>query len=366
MDYRAISVPATPTHEFDEDEQWKSVFTALQWIQFLMATLSIIGSSSIIVYAVFQRSVRSPEVRPLFYLSVSDLLLGFCWLVGASLYGKTVKNHNIACYNLQTTGQIFYMSSFFYTANYTWQLYIDLKDKINNVASVHSSLLRRMAIILSSFLPLILMIPVFSFGNANECYQNYSQLHSHRCLLMHDAPPVNISGDLGGFNTDACTGVHFYGLGAFLVTFMITSITILVPLFKVCSVQRRYVQIAGPSDSHQSILISVAERRVVLYPAAFFYCWGPAFILGLVKLFYYNEHGTVYMILYVFQAFTATSQGLLNCLVYGWTQNFYRYLKRGTCHDASTQTPLLRTQKKKYESLQPARHKVDGTTNTLA
>ncbi|XP_078523556.1 transmembrane protein 116 [Lissotriton helveticus] len=365
MDYRDISVPVSPTFDHDDDAQWKSVFTALQWVQFLMSSLSIIGSSSIIAYAVLQRSVRSPEVRPLFYLSVSDLLLGFCWLIGASLYGKTLRNHDIACYNLQTTGQIFYMSTFFYTAHYTWQLHIDLKDKINSVVSARSSLLRRMAIILSSFLPLILMIPVFSFGNHNECYQNYSQVHSHRCLLMHNAAPVNSTAYLG-FKTAACTEVYFYGLAAFLVTFIIACIIILVPLFKVCTVQRRYVQIAGPLDNHQSILIRVAERRVVLYPAAFICCWGPAFFLGLVKLFDYNEHGMLYIILYVLQAFTAPSQGLLNCLVYGWTQNFYRFLKRSMCQDASTQTPLLRVQKKKYESLQAAGHKVDGSTNTLA
>ncbi|PNJ82683.1 TMEM116 isoform 18, partial [Pongo abelii] len=51
-----------------------------------MATLSVIGSSSLIAYAVFQNIQKSLEIRPLFYLSFCDLLLGLCWLTETLLY----------------------------------------------------------------------------------------------------------------------------------------------------------------------------------------------------------------------------------------------------------------------------------------
>lgn len=54
------------------------------------------------------------------------------------------------------------------------------------------------------------------------------------------------------------------------------------------------------------------------------------------------------------QALTAASQGLLNCIVYGWTQHVFLSLKRNACRDVDTQTPLLRSQKKFYDSTLPA------------
>lgn len=51
----------------------------------------------------------SPQVRPLFYLSLSDLFLGVCWITGALLYStetKTAASQEVACYNLQAVGQV--------------------------------------------------------------------------------------------------------------------------------------------------------------------------------------------------------------------------------------------------------------------
>nr|KAF6468246.1 transmembrane protein 116 [Rousettus aegyptiacus] len=107
------------------------VDSAVQWIQFVMATLSVIGSSSLIAYAVFQNIQTSPEIRPLFYLSFSDLLLGICWLIEVFVYGTSAANKDIICYNLQAVGQIFYISSFLYTVNYIWCLYKELRMKHN-------------------------------------------------------------------------------------------------------------------------------------------------------------------------------------------------------------------------------------------
>ncbi|KAL8180067.1 UNVERIFIED_CONTAM: hypothetical protein K2H54_005089 [Gekko kuhli] len=86
----------------------EAFFAILHWIQAVTAALSVTGSSSIIGYAVFQNTARSPEVRPLFYLSISDLCLGMCWLIGALLYSNTTTetpDQEVACYNVQTTGQ---------------------------------------------------------------------------------------------------------------------------------------------------------------------------------------------------------------------------------------------------------------------
>uniref|UniRef100_A0A6P5JWC6 Transmembrane protein 116 n=1 Tax=Phascolarctos cinereus TaxID=38626 RepID=A0A6P5JWC6_PHACI len=96
---------ALPSEASYLEDKWDSIFSAIQWIQFVMATLSIMGSSSIIAYTIFQNIMKSPEVRPLLCLSFSDLLLGTCWLLGALLYGTPMAKEDVVCYNLQTTGQ---------------------------------------------------------------------------------------------------------------------------------------------------------------------------------------------------------------------------------------------------------------------
>ncbi|KGL75908.1 Transmembrane protein 116, partial [Tinamus guttatus] len=292
------------------------VYSALQWIQFTMALLSVIGSSSIIAYAVFQNAVRSPEVRPLFYLSLSDLLLGMCWLAGALLYSTPAPEEDLICYNLQATGQV---------VDYT-------------------SYIGRAATILSSLIPFLLMVPVFCLGNSSNCYQNFSQKHG--CLLMHTEIAVSPS-ELPALSSSVCQVMYYYGIGVFLVSFLISFVAILVILVQARGLYKRFVNSTGFLGDQQWAMIKVVEQRVVFYPIAFFCCWGPAVLLGILKLIA-SANNKVYMALFILQALTAASQGLLNCLVYGWTQHVLLALKRGACRDVDTQTPLLRSQKRFY------------------
>nr|XP_056715085.1 transmembrane protein 116 [Euleptes europaea] len=322
-----------------------------------MAALSVMGSSSMIGYAVFQNAARSPEVRPLFYLSVSDLCLGMCWLVGALLYGNETPEAGLgnACYNLQTMGQVFYVASFLYTVNYTWHLYVDLKVKYNQSRFSHSSQIfsymnhiGRIAIILSSLIPLLLMAPVFGFGNHNECYQNFTM--KHKCLLMHTENHLSPT----GHQHSPCSVIYLYSIGVFLVFFLASFVAILVLLIHARALYKRSVNLTGYLGDQQWAMIKMVEQRVVLYPIVFFCCWGPAFILGIVKLTPLENTSRLYMVLYVLEALTASSQGLLNCAVYGWTQHMFRCMKRKACRDVDTQTPLLRSQKRFYASAHPA------------
>uniref|UniRef100_A0A8C3NXE1 Transmembrane protein 116 n=1 Tax=Cyanoderma ruficeps TaxID=181631 RepID=A0A8C3NXE1_9PASS len=365
-----------------------------------MAMLSVVGSSSIIAYAVFQNAVRSPEVRPLFYLSLSDLFLGMCWLAGALLYSSPTSQQDLICYNLQATGQIFYVASFLYTVNYTWHLYMDLKVKYNqNLFRVppqvadYASCFGRIATILSSLIPFLLMVPVFCLGNSSHCYQNFSLKHG--CLLMHTevAEPPSEPQSLSG---SVCRAVHFYGIGVFLISFLISFVAILVILCQARGLYKRFVNSTGFLGDQQWAMIKMVEQRVVFYPVAFFCCWAPgeqripptasppvepqrggdnfslfhpslstAVLLGMLKLTA-STTSKIYMALLILQALTAASQGLLNCLVYGWTQHVFLSLKRGSRRDVDTQTPLLRSQKKFYSSTAPAGPPdTEGSSSTL-
>ncbi|XP_053135021.1 transmembrane protein 116 [Hemicordylus capensis] len=335
---------------------WTQFFTTLHWIQAVMAALSVIGSSSMIGYAVFQNTARSPEVRPLFYLSLSDLFLGMSWLTGALLYRKETTqpaNQDVACYNVQAAGEIFYLASFLYTINYTWHLYTDLKVKYyQHIYSQspqtlsYTNHIGRIAIVLSSVIPVCLMMPVFSLGNCYGCYRNFTL--EHGCLLMHTEIDSVISRQ-----DPACSRLYFYGIGVFLVVFLSSFVAILVLLIQARALYKRFVSATGYVGDQQWAMMKLVEQGVILYPVAFFCCWGPAFLLGIVKLTPLKIN-TLYMALWALEALMASSQGLLHCAVYGRTQYMFRCLKRKACRDVDTQTPLLRSQKRFYASTLPA------------
>ncbi|KFW83303.1 Transmembrane protein 116, partial [Manacus vitellinus] len=254
----------------------------------------------------------SPQVRPLFYLSLSDLFLGMCWLAGALLYSSPTSQQDLICYNLQATD--------------------------------YASCVGRIATISSSLIPFLLMVPVFCLGNSSNCYQNFSQKHG--CLLMHTevAVTTNEPQTLSG---SVCRAMHFYGIGVFLISFLISFVAILVILSQARGLYKRFVNSTGFLGDQQWAMIKMVEQRVVFYPIVFFCCWAPAVLLGMLKLTV-STTSKIYMALLILQALTAASQGLLNCLVYGWTQHVFLSLKRGARRDVDTQTPLLRSQKKFY------------------
>ncbi|CAO2629480.1 Transmembrane protein 116 [Lemmus lemmus] len=265
----------------------------------------------------------SAEIKPLFYLSFSDLLLGICWLIKALLYGTSAPHKDSICYNLQTVGE---------ALNHTCQ----------------SS---RIVIILSSLIPLLLMTPVFCLGNVNECFHNFSQ--SHRCILMHSPPSAMIE-PLPSTNTSVCSVLYFYSVTVSLVSFFFGLLIITVLLIHAQSLYKKFVKSTGFLESEQWAVIYTVGRRVRFFPVAFVCCWGPAASLLIIELIK-PQDTSLHMAFSVLQALTAASQGLINCGIYGWTQCKFRQLKREPCRDADTQTPLLCSQKRIYSrSLDPA------------
>ncbi|XP_076416336.1 transmembrane protein 116 isoform X2 [Peromyscus maniculatus bairdii] len=254
-------------------------FPAIQWIQFATATLSVIGSSSLITYAVFQNPQTSAEIKPLFYLSFSDLLLAICWLIKALLYGTSAAHKDSICYNLQTVGEILYLASLLHTISYTWHLHTELRMKHSQsgqgtAAQVidRSHQCGHVVFILSSLIPLLLMTPVFCLGNVNECFHNFSQ--SHRCILMYSPPPATIE-PLPSTNTSVCSTLYFYGVTVFLASFFFSLLLITVLLIHAQTLYKKFVKSTGVLESDQWAVIYTVGQRVRFFPVAFVCCWGP-------------------------------------------------------------------------------------------
>ncbi|XP_055963170.1 transmembrane protein 116 [Sorex fumeus] len=334
-----------------------------------MSTLSIIGSSSLIAYTIIQNIQKSLEMRSLFYLSFSDLLLGIYRLIEALLYGSSAANKDIVCYNLQAVGQVFYMSSFFYTANYIWYLCKEMRMKHKQSRQSRTPpviddtyKIGQIALIFSSLIPLLLMTPVFCLGNVSECFYNFSQ--NYRCILVHSPPPLAMSELLLSANSSVCSILHFYRVSIFMASFLLSLILIVVLLVQAQTLRQEWVRSAGFLGNEQSAVIHIVKQRVCLYPVAFFCCWVPAVILMIIELTE-PRNTKLHLALCVLQALSTSSQGLLNCAVFVWTQYKFYQLKQETQRDADTQTPLLSSQKRFYNrGLEPLESALAFPTDT--
>ncbi|XP_056314811.1 transmembrane protein 116 [Danio aesculapii] len=337
-------------------ENWTSVYSIVRWIQMTMAVLSILGAGSIILYAAFQRLVKKPEVLPLFLLSLTDLLLALSWLCGGLLFTQSCNSY-ATCYNLHIVEQTLYMASFFYTLHYVWVLYTGLNGKYHRrlngfpAEAARTRNCRCLGPVLSCLLPLLLTAPVFVAGNVFQCYTNFTQ--PYRCLLMHTGAVYLTSS--ASPELTACSIIQQYCMAIFLGTFLITIVGMSIFMGKARSLYKRVVTSQGFFGSSHWTTLRLLERRMVLYPSAFFFCWGPALLLATMMLVKPDIiEGKMGVALYILQALTSASQGLLNCLVYGWTQKHFRSLSSSTVRDANTQTPLLRSQKPNYAALHSA------------
>uniref|UniRef100_A0A8C6NRS9 Transmembrane protein 116 n=1 Tax=Nothobranchius furzeri TaxID=105023 RepID=A0A8C6NRS9_NOTFU len=267
------------------------------------------------------------QLQPLFLLSVTDLLLALCWLVGAVLFSQRCSNLNTLCYNLHTVEQVLYMASFFYTLNYVWNLYTTIREKFH---SCYNSVEKT--------------TEVFGFDPHDVSTEP-------RCLLMHTGALYLTSDQL---ISSSCSLWHTYQIIVFLSTFLLTLLSTSVMVVRARRIYRRVVSAHGYLGNEQRTLFQVMDRRMILYPLVFVLCWGPAVTLALLRVFRpLTHHGLVIVVLYILQALTAASQGFLNCLVYGWT---CAHLRRASLkfflRDVDTQTPLLRSQRSKgYQSL---------------
>uniref|UniRef100_A0A3B3BHR7 Si:ch211-157p22.10 n=1 Tax=Oryzias melastigma TaxID=30732 RepID=A0A3B3BHR7_ORYME len=279
-----------------------------------------------------QRLSRKPELQPLFLLSVADLLLAACWLVGAVFFSLRCGVLNSLCYNLHILEQV--------------------HPPMVLVTCCHGySFLRSYSLSLSSAPSVLFMLPVFVIGNMNVCQTNSSQ--PYKCLLMQTDALYRTSH--GHQLSASCSLLHTYRMVVFLVTFLLTLSSIIVSfLMSSRHFHVRAMASNGIVGPEQRAALRVLDQRVVLYPLVFVLCWGSAVALAFLRVAKPSTgHGRAAAGLYITQALTSASQGFLNCLVYGWTSVHLRRVGlTALTRDANPQTPLLQSQKtRSYKGL---------------
>ncbi|KAM9782506.1 transmembrane protein 116 [Neosynchiropus ocellatus] len=330
-------------------DEWSQVYEAVRWVQLLMILLSFLGSFSIIVCVMSQRLSRSPELQPLLLLSVSDLLLSLCWLLGGLLLTIRCNSNNTDCQQLHTLEQVLYTCCFFFTLNCVWNIYRGIHRKFycSTLTPTAQSAnigrpVGRVTALLSCLLPVVMMSPVISLGHTHQCPTNLSE--PYRCLLLHTGAAF-LAADRCGVTV--CNQLLQYRVIVLLSAFFVTLLGIMVLMGKTRHIYRRVLTSSGFLGNLQRASLRVLNLRMILYPTIFFLCWGPAVALAILREVEPSAgRSRVGLILYMWQAVAASSQGFLNCLVYGWTHARLRRVGRMVLsRDADTQTPLLRAQK---------------------
>ncbi|KAM9723787.1 LOW QUALITY PROTEIN: transmembrane protein 116 [Menidia menidia] len=256
-------------------QDWTQVYQAVRWIQLIMALLSVLGSGSIIVRLTTQRLSRRPEMFPLLLLSVSDLLLASCWLLGAAMFsleggGGPGGGAATSSRPWSRGAPVLYLASFFCTLNYVWNLFTGIRDKFHSYMQVSNrvSTAARTTAVLSCLVPVLLTAPVFIQGNLSRCQANLSE--PYRCLLVHTGPLF-----LGGQQSGSCRLLSSYSCWRVPAQLPAHAAQRVGPGGEGRRLYRRLVASHGYLGNQQRARLRVLDRRVLLFPLMFCLSWGP-------------------------------------------------------------------------------------------
>ncbi|XP_071946441.1 transmembrane protein 116-like isoform X2 [Antedon mediterranea] len=305
------------------DEENEELLLALRYIHIVFASLSIIGASSTIIYSIIKGVVTSEEVRPLFHLSLADLGLAICWVIGAAVWNDD-KDDSEGCVYLQAITEAFHVSTFFLTVNYSLNVYVRIKDRQNRamklstlMSSIKMKWGLRMVYVLSWLLPIIIMIPIVYY------HETVDLLKCYRCLLLFYRPSVQSRDE----DYDSWWWEN-YGAIFFVISLGLSMIIIIVFYLLSIKVFRILIKQNMWTDAQRDAVRSM-RIRITFYILVFLYCWIPAFCLGIIDLASEKKISVSdYSVLYILQGITAPSQGFLNCIVYGWTRPTFRKIGR--------------------------------------
>ncbi|XP_061633315.1 transmembrane protein 116 isoform X5 [Phyllopteryx taeniolatus] len=261
-------------------QDWTRVGSALPWIHVITALVSALGSASVITRVMSQRvGGATSEVRALFLLAASDLLLALCGLLGGAMLVRHAGA--LAWYRLHAARQVVCIASFFYTLNYVWNVYARLRLNLwcvpHPLSAQHAMPSGKMTALLSGVAPPLLMAPVFIGGSVGGCVADCSA--AYRCLLTPiGAPPV-----AAGRPIAACRPLRVYGGAVFLAAFLLTLVGMLALMGKCRRTYRRVVTAHGYLGNRQRASLRALDLRMLAHSLVFAVCWAPTACLVAVR-----------------------------------------------------------------------------------
>ncbi|KAJ7329408.1 hypothetical protein JRQ81_015582 [Phrynocephalus forsythii] len=314
---------------------------ALAGVHLAAFSLSLLGSGSILAAAILWRRCCCDQLRPLFLLSLSDLLAALALVSTAAAHFLPARLFLLSarfwCPPLLMLGMMFYAISFLMVVVYAYEVNRGIGGWRAMEACSGSSLGTRRACqpklpptlpyILAWALPLLVFLGLLvTRGVAPQEGASWSldplQPHNHSsasyrlccssCLmLIHHSPDI-CSKDRKDLGKE---GKIFFLV---FVASVVACCTVLYSRATVCCWKPR----ARPLPPWQTEGCARRSHATGYFQLVFVVCWMPAFLLAILS---FTGLPTAWLFpLYVAVALTVSLQGLLHSLVYGWLRQNFR------------------------------------------
>ena len=291
------------------------------------ATLSLLGSLSILIYTVVRKLMNNQHVRPLFHLSLAETILSVIWIGSTLKYFFAAEFEHpaytaVSCFVWQLLAELVHLATFFLTINYALHVYLRMLQRTVQVHMVSEggeshvpvSCLSGASYVVSWCAPLLLLLPIFiniRVDHISAC---------QKCVILIDVPVL-----LCGNITPA--------YGYIVLACSLTVSTLLIILIYSASLKLYWKAVPGFRTDNERQQFANMQSRVTLYMLVFIVCWAPAFMISYHKWLNHSNAFEVYggvvdvekfFWLYVFQAVLAPLQGFANSVVYGWSRKQFR------------------------------------------
>eukprot|EP00794_Sanderia_malayensis_P013868 gene13868-15316_t len=252
-------------------------------LSIITSSLSIIGTASVIIFIIYKRICRSPDVNPLFHLSIADFLLALFWVIGPIIHFKYAGNQFVVdlsyfCSTWQGLCEMVHIMSFFLTVNYALNVFLRMKEKKDRMFQLNDPLASQQHIINHSWfrvgiyafswvMPIAIIIPLLIEMRRSQ--PDFCQ----QCIILLDAPrPFSFEGNLLGYN------------GPMLIILSLTFSIVAIIVLYLLTLRMYRKTILGFHTNRQRVVVHAMAKRAAVYIAVFIYCWTPALILASIKL----------------------------------------------------------------------------------
>ncbi|XP_031573684.1 transmembrane protein 116-like [Actinia tenebrosa] len=299
---------------------------ALSIIYIVTSSLSFFGSASIVIAAILKKKVTNAEIRPIFHLSLADLIASVGLLIGSILYLKNGHStmQNKICSYLTALSSSFYMSTFLFTVVYGYEVYLKMYDElISRTMSRYAEEAVKFPRIyylysLSWLFPLAVTLCLFAIDSGEQGKGSLNDAICGTCLPVFHYRTSNCS------VTDAdepdWNSVFKY---MFLAILGLSLLAVVIIYILVRNVFRRVQKSGGMMTNHQYKQETLVRRWACLYQVVFILCWLPSIILGICSMVSDFKMSAFYA-LYIMQASISPLQGFFNCIIYGWRRRGFK------------------------------------------
>ncbi|KAK7102637.1 transmembrane protein 116-like [Littorina saxatilis] len=327
-----------------EDLMTFSQMNVVSIISLLTSGLSLVGSGSILFCVVYHRRVCSPEIFPIFHLSVADGMASLFMMIVSVLFLNTYPSYPGSpgpCGYLIAIMTSLYICTFFLTLGYALEAFIRLRRRLQAYLSLEGSrtngvsnycmyVVYFMSWLVPLSLGIFLMLVTHFTKVENNSFTRVLPMECSLCFPVFSAHQTYCWSQV----EDGTQWLLMYRLIFLIPLLFVFSLNMVL---YIC-ISRDFRQVSmrrGLLSYHQRQEEAMLRKKAFMYQTAFIVCWIPTMVLEVAS-FFSSYNMLNFYALFVLQALVGPLQGLLNCIIYGWKRESFRRALSESSHLLST------------------------------